>query len=722
MKRLLHTLIVLLGMQGLCFGSHIVGGEIFYDCLGGNDYQITVRMWRDCNSTGAAFDANLPITVFNGSNVQIDHFYIPYPGSTLLDVEFSNPCVTIPPDICVEEAVYITTRTLPASASGWTLSYQRCCRGPDVTNLIDPEDTGLTLTTTIPAPSVAVCNSSPRFTNYPPLLLCNNEELIFDHSASEPDGDVIVYELCTPFQGGTSVSPAPDPASPPPYNEVIWVGGASATNPFISGTIDIDPNTGLLTAAPELEGLFAVGVCAKEYRAGVLISTTIRDFLFKVFSCEITMEAVVVPQLDMTTFVSYCQGLTISFENSSYGGTNYEWDFGDGSPVSNEFEPTHTFPGPGTYTVTLVVNPGWTCTDTSTEVFIINDEITANYIIPEPQCIIGNSYDFNGAGIYPPPADGTTFEWDFGTFATPATSTDENPTGIVFSEAGLHEVTFTVNYDICEVDYTDEVLVYAEPTIDFTIVDELRCAPYDANFVDLSTADTEIFYDWDFGDGTPNSSESDPTHTYQDPGLYSVQLTIWTIEGCIDTLTLLKPDLIEVYPSPISDFTVAPPEQDVFHPHFDFNDFSIDSDQHFYHFGDGTVTTERNTSHSYIESGYHNPYQVVINQYGCPDTSWQTIYVRPHTTIYIPNAFTPNNGHVNSFWTPQIYDTQAFKVWVFDRWGEVILYSEDEHFYWDGNAPNGGPAPDGVYVYKIWWIDIDTGLAEEKYGHVTLLR
>ena len=722
MKRLLYTLIILLGFQSLSFGSHIVGGEIYYDCLGGNSYRITVKVWRDCYSDGADFDPNLPITVFNGSNVQIDHFYIPFPGDETLEPDFSNPCVTIPPDICVEEAVYTMVRDLPPSVNGYTISYQRCCRGPDVTNLISPEDQGLTLTTQIPPSSVATCNSSPRFTNYPPLLLCNNEELVFDHSATEPDGDVIVYELTDPFHGGTSISPAPDPAAAPPYETVTWATGASATNPFITGSITIDPTTGELIAAPGLEGLFAVGVAAKEYRGGVLIATTIRDFLFRVFSCEITMEAVVTPQTDLTTFVSYCQGLTIDFENDSYGGTNYEWDFGDGSAGSTDFAPSHTFPGPGTYEVTLVVNPGWTCTDTSVETFIINDEIIAEYTIPDPQCIIGNSFDFEGEGIYPPPSDGTTFEWDFGAFGDPLNSTDEDPAGIVFTEAGLHDVTFTVFYDICEVSTTQQVLVYAEPTIDFTIEDELRCAPYTAQFEDLSTADTEIFYEWNFGDGTELSPEANPTHVYENPGLYDVELTIWTTEGCIDTLSLLKPDLIEVFPSPTSSFTVAPPEQSVWHPHFDFDDHSIDSDQHFYYFGDGDMTEERFTSHTYIESGYHYPYQVVINQYGCPDTSWQQIYVIPHTTIYIPNAFTPDAGNLNSFWQPQIYDTKAFKVWVFDRWGEVILYSEDEHFYWNGNSPAGGPAPDGVYIYKIWWIDIDTELEHEKHGHVTLLR
>ena len=125
-------------------GSHIVGGEMFYDYIGGNQYKITIKLYRDCNSNGAAYDANLPVTVFNGSGTQLSVFTIPFPGSNQLPVEFSNPCVTIPNDICVEEAIYEKTVTLPASSNGWTLTYQRCCRGPSVVNLLDPGNQGLT--------------------------------------------------------------------------------------------------------------------------------------------------------------------------------------------------------------------------------------------------------------------------------------------------------------------------------------------------------------------------------------------------------------------------------------------------------------------------------------------------------------------------------------------------------------------------------------------------
>lgn len=696
---------------------------MYYDCLGGSQYRITVKLYRDCASTGAAYDNPLPITVFNGNDVQIDHFTIPFPGSNVLPVVFNNPCVTIPTGICVEEAIYTQVVNLPASTNGYTLSYQRCCRGPAVTNLSVPEDQGLTLTVQIPPPADAVCNSSPRFNNYPPLLLCAGQELVFNHSATDPDGDVIVYELVQPFQGGTSLAPAPDPAAAPSYAAVVWGGGYSQTIPFgAASPISINSSTGLLTATPSVPGLYVVGVAAKEYRAGVLLSTTVRDFLFKVMNCEIQLEAEVVPQTDLSTFVSYCQGLTIDFENDSYGGTNYSWNFGVAgttTDVSTAFEPTYTFPSPGTYDVTLVVNPGWPCTDTSVQTFIINEEIIASFVPPPPQCITDNSFNFNGQGQFP--AVGSTFLWEFGETTNPDSAFTEDVSNIVFTEYGYRPVTFTIYYDVCEISYTDSVFVYAEPEIGFTVPDELRCAPYSLQFTDTSFAHTQIYYEWTFGDGSATSPLQNPTHTYPNPGVYDISLTIWTDAGCIDTLTLLKPGLIEVFPSPVSAFTVSPDEATVFNPHFYFSDQSTDSQQHYYYFTDGTLTAERFVWHSFVESGYHYPYQVVINQYGCPDTSYQQIYVIPFTTIFVPNAFTPNGDGNNEVWRPVVYDTEAYEIWVFDRWGQVILNSTDELASWDGTM-NGKPSPIGTYTYFIKYIDHDTGLPYEITGHFNLVR
>jgi gliding motility-associated-like protein len=729
LKKICSIFLVLLCLQPLK-ASHINGGEIFYDCLGGTTYTITLKIYRDCNSN-SGYDENLPMTVFDAAGNIIYEFTIPMPTPVQLPVVFNNPCVSIPPGICVQEAIYSKTVTLPPSPGGYTLSYQKCCRTDGTQNLIDPGSQGITLTIEIPPSADAICNSSPRFLNHPPLLLCANEPLIFNHAATDPDGDSLVYELCTPYVGGgttlfpanCATCPSPIPATAPPYTPIQWTAGLSATNPFGGGSISINPTTGLLTAIPPVPGFFAVGVCVKEYRNGILLSTNVRDFIFQVMNCQFLLQANITPQESMAGFVSHCDGLTVTFDNASVNGTEYAWDFGVsgiGTDVSNAFEPTYTFPAPGIYNVMLVVNPsGAPCTDTAIQTFTVYEDIYPEFIAPAPQCIIGNSFIFNGGGEYP--ASGTTFDWNFGADAILSTANTEDVSGVVYTDYGYHPVTYTIYYETCEESITDSVFVYAEPSIGFEISDELKCAPYFAQFVDTSFASTQLYYMWDFGDGTELSNLASPSHVYENPGSYSVYLEIWTVEGCIDTLTLFIPDLIVVHPSPTSSFTVSPTEATVFYPNFFFTDQSADGISQTFYFTDGNSSTESAVWHSYVESGYHYPFQVVLNEFGCPDTSWQQIYIIPFTSVYVSNAFTPNNDGQNDIWQPVVYDTESYEIWVFDRWGQLVLNSTSETAFWDG-IQNGKPAPIGVYTYYIKYIDQLDGLPYEIHGHFTLLR
>ena len=158
-----------------------------------------------------------------------------------------------------------------------------------------------------------------------------------------------------------------------------------------------------------MPGLYAVAVCVSEYRNGVLINTTRRDFLFSVLDCVIEIGSIVTPQTELATFINFCQGPTVEFENESFGATSYEWDFGVPgitTDVSNAFEPTYTYPGPGTYEVRLIASNGQGCTDTSYQTFIISESASAEFTAPPAQCITENSYDFVGNGDHP---TGTTF-------------------------------------------------------------------------------------------------------------------------------------------------------------------------------------------------------------------------------------------------------------------------------------------------------------------------
>jgi hypothetical protein len=86
-------------MYAKSFASHIVGGEIYYDYLGNNQYRFYIIVYRDCFSTGAAFDDPLSLGVFaTNSNAMVQNVNIPFPGSVVLPIVFDNPCVVTPPN------------------------------------------------------------------------------------------------------------------------------------------------------------------------------------------------------------------------------------------------------------------------------------------------------------------------------------------------------------------------------------------------------------------------------------------------------------------------------------------------------------------------------------------------------------------------------------------------------------------------------------------------
>ncbi|TAF84264.1 MAG: hypothetical protein EAZ48_07865, partial [Flavobacteriia bacterium] len=131
------------------WASHIIGGEIYYDSLGNNQYKITIEIYRDCNSA-TGFDNPLNYTIFLADGSIFMTRYIAPFSQNILPIVYDDPCVTVPNDICVERAIYIDTVTLPLTVQGYYISYQRCCWTGAIDNIVDPANNGITLTTFIP--------------------------------------------------------------------------------------------------------------------------------------------------------------------------------------------------------------------------------------------------------------------------------------------------------------------------------------------------------------------------------------------------------------------------------------------------------------------------------------------------------------------------------------------------------------------------------------------
>ncbi len=93
----------------------------------------------------------------------------------------------------------------------------------------------------------------------------------------------------------------------------------------------------------------------------------------------------------------------------------------------------------------------------------------------------------------------------------------------------------------------------------------------------------------------------------------------------------------------------------------------------------------------------------------------------PETTVYIPNAFTPDGDGYNNVWFPVIYDVTDYECWIYDRWGEVIFYSTEPRKGWNGTL-NERDSQTGTYTYKVRFRDVQTQIFKEIVGHFNLLR
>ncbi|MCS6991606.1 MAG: PKD domain-containing protein [Chitinophagales bacterium] len=464
------ALVMLLSASGTQ-ATHIVGGEMIYKCLGNNQYEITLKVYRDCYNGLAAYDNPAYIFIFNASGTIVQTLSVAFPGSDTLENNPGNPCLIVPPGICVEEAIYKTTVTLQPSTGGYWLVYQRCCRnGALITNLINPGSTGATYLETVPDPNVATCNNSPYFNKFPPTVICANNDFVFDHSATDPDGDSLVYSLCAPFEGASTANPQPtpfNPPTPPPYGPVIFASPYSATNPLGGNPpLSIDPVTGLMTGHPTTIGNFVVGVCVKEYRNGVLIGEHKRDFQFNVTTCAPAVLASTPP------VVNNCASYTVTFENNSIGGNVFHWDFGvpgTNSDTSNLFEPTFTFPDTGVYTVTLMVNPGAPCGDTTTATVYVFPTLVGGMIAPD--ACQGQPVQFTDISVA---TYGSVNQWNWN-FGDGSSSTAKNPTH-TYAAPGTYTVTLIVKTSFGCVDTIKQtVAVYPSPQTSVTPGDTMIC-------------------------------------------------------------------------------------------------------------------------------------------------------------------------------------------------------------------------------------------------------
>ena len=263
------------------------------------------------------------------------------------------------------------------------------------------------------------------------------------------------------------------------------------------------------------------------------------------------------------------------------------------------------------------------------------------------------------------------------------------------------------------------IFVHPLPQVAFLPHSIEGCTPVNALFNNYSIAPPGSNYFWNLGDQT-TSTELEPAHTYTNPGVYDISLSIVSPEGCAAQLSL--PEVVIVHGYPTAVFSQSSNEISVLNPGIAFFDESIDATYWEWDFGDGTISNEQNPVHEFADSGSYTVRLIVHSDGGCPDTIYSTVRVEMEFIINVPNSFTPNGDGVNDGFIAYGIGYTEYDMWILDRWGKKIYHSTDKNVAWDGTYfGNGKQCQADVYEWVLDVVDFK-GRKHRLIGHVTLWR
>ncbi|MDP4283049.1 MAG: PKD domain-containing protein [Bacteroidota bacterium] len=473
MKKTLLISLILLIMHP-CQAKHIIGGEMIYQYIGPgsspntSQYLITLKLFRDNNAPpdAAPMPGNVYIGIFNNDNSNQypnagGYYDVTKNSEQPVTVNPFPVCIHNPPALSYNVGLYSFTVDLPKNNTGYTASFQTCCRISPLTNVSTQggNGTGSTYTCSIPG----IHDNSPQFSTSIDAI-CGNKPFHLQFNATDADGDSLVYVFAQAYDGGKFQNSGNGNPAPPPYNSVPYMGGVTYQFP-LGSQATIDPQTGIISGIAPDVGRYVVGVGVASYRNGVLINVHTKDFIVNVTDCDFAGA-----KLDPKP-VS-CDGFTVSFSNEDFSPLNksFYWDFGDAasgtSDTSTMQSPTHVYSDTGTYVYKLVVNRGDQCSDSATQIVKVYPGFFPDFAIGG-KCI-NSPIQFTDKsktnyGLV------NTWSWNFGDpLSDGDTSHLQNPT-YTFSNTGSYPVQLSITSTKgCNKSITDTITIIEKPQFSVT--------------------------------------------------------------------------------------------------------------------------------------------------------------------------------------------------------------------------------------------------------------
>ena len=562
MKRLLLIFFILLSIHHLQAG-HISGGEMYYTYVGpgsngGSIFNITLRLFRDCNpitNTGGAGLAPLPTSVvmgiFNrGSNsTYLDSVMVQRTSFTTLTLQNPFSCIINAPPVCYEVGLYSLQIDLPSSVQGYTVAFQTCCRINGLSN-VTGQSIGATYVTNIPGTAQlgSETNSSPVFDVQDTVLICRNKRFTLPFGAKDPDAtDSLSYSFCDAYNSTGITNAAAIKPFNPPYGSLTYAAGYSGSSPLGSG-VTINPRTGVISGVapagipnPNGASFFVVNVCITEWRKGVIISQHRKDFTVRISDCDFA-------DAELPLENRTCDGFTQTFQNltpSSEIRTWY-WDFGVGASTadtSTQSIPTYTYADTGKYKIMLIVNRGEICTDTSYSDIYVYPGFFPDFDAYDGCKNVPIQFTDRTTSVYGTP---NSWKWNFGNPAVlNDTSLLRNPQ-YSYPNLGTYQVQLIAGSTKgCLDTIIKPVVITDKPAIQLTN-DTLICS---IDTLQLTAAGQGTFA-WSPSYNINNQNISNPLVSPDRPTKYFVTLTL--APGCfntdsvfvnvVDSVTLIPPN------------------------------------------------------------------------------------------------------------------------------------------------------------------------------------
>ena len=387
-----------------------------------------------------------------------------------------------------------------------------------------------------------------------------------------------------------------------------------------------------------------------------------------------------------------CAPFNAQFVNNS-AGTNFFWDFGDGSPVIDTQVATHTYAQAGTYTVTLTVEGSGNCggTDVTTAAVVVIEPPFIDALFTAEQIGACEAMTVNFADAST--GQNLDYSWSVNGVQYSVAAFEH-----VFIGAGNYAVTLTINEPICDASDVYSQTIQVLEGINMVLEPEQYLCYYQSSTDLVAVGPADATYTWSTGDEGLLTSVSEA-------GVYTLT---GTRNNCTQTLgvTVSEVPELNLFDNP----TACEGVQALLQIPYD------EGSNYLWCSGENV---------DFIYASQPGDYCYQFNdRFGCLQVgNVQLDHIARDASVYVPNAFTPNNDGVNDIFKAYGEDIREFKLIVFNRWGDEVFRTENPDDFWDGSYQGSTHyVQNEVYTYTVEFNSACSAEKVTKSGYVIVLR